>query len=94
MEIASFFWLEAIIDKLWYKHRVTISEVEEVFFNQPHIRFVEKGHKEGENLYTALGRSDAGRLLIIFFVHKQNRQALVVSARNMTDKERKLYERH
>lgn len=94
MEIVSFLWLEAIIEKLWHKHRVSISEVEQVFLNHPHIRFIEQGHKEGENVYSALGRSDGGRLLIVFFVHKQNRQALVISARTMTDKERKLYERH
>jgi hypothetical protein len=35
----------------------------EVIENTPHFRFVEKGYREGENVYAALGRTDAGRYL-------------------------------
>jgi len=59
--------------------------------NQPKIRFVEKGERSGEDVYMALGRSDAGRYLAILFVHKQTNQALILSARNMASKERRQY---
>ncbi len=43
-------------------------------------------------MYAALGRTGAGRYLIVFFVRKPDGRALVVSARTMTDAERKRYE--
>lgn len=93
MNISGFIWLEDIIDKLRSKHGVEQDEVEELFNNLPHFRFVENGHRPRENVYAALGQTGGGRYLIVFFVHKQNRQALVVSARDMTVAERRQYER-
>jgi hypothetical protein len=55
-------------------------------------RFVEKSYERGEVVYAALGRTSAGRYLIVFFVRKADGRALVVSARTMTDAERKRYE--
>ena len=46
---------------------------------------------EGENLYTALGQTEDGRYLIVFFIHKATNEALVISAREMTKKERRSY---
>ncbi len=57
-----------------------------------HFRFVEKGHRPGENVYLAFGQTNAGRYLTIFFVYKKNHQALILSARDMTIAERKRYE--
>src|ERR1700677_495054 len=93
MKIHGFIWLEDIIEKLWDKHNVDQAEVLEVIENNQHFRFVEKGYREGENVYAALGRTDAGRYLIIFFVYKQDRRALIVSARTMSEAERRRYER-
>jgi len=39
----------------------------------------------------ALGQTDSGRYLTIFFIYKETHEALVISARDMTDKERKNY---
>jgi uncharacterized DUF497 family protein len=39
----------------------------------------------------ASGRTDAGRYLLIFFIMKKNKRALMVTARDMTDRERKKY---
>ena len=63
MKIENLIWLQNIIDKLAFKHQVETSEVEEVFANHPKIRFVQKGDRRGEDVYMALGRSDAGRYL-------------------------------
>lgn len=40
-----------------------------------------------------MGKTHNGRYLIIFFVFKTNGQALILSARDMTKSERKLYEK-
>jgi uncharacterized DUF497 family protein len=93
MKIENFLFLQGIIDKLAFKHRVDISEVEEVFDNHPKIRFAQKGDRKGEDVYIALGRTEAGRYLAVVFVHKKNNDALIVSARDMAKKERKQYER-
>lgn len=50
-------------------------------------------HREGEDLYAAYGQSSSGRWLIVFFVLKAEREALVISARDMERKERRLYAR-
>jgi hypothetical protein len=91
VEITGFIWLEDIVEKLARKHSVSPQEVREVFENFAVFRFVEKGHRQGENVYAALGQTDAGRYLIVFFVYKEDRQALILSARDMTNAERRKY---
>ena len=93
MHIDDFIWLPDIIEKLEVKHHVTQDEVEEVFFDRPKYRFVESGHRKGEDVYSASGLTDANRYLIVFFIHKQNNLALILSARDMDNKERRRYER-
>ncbi len=78
-------------DKLESKHSVYPYEVEEVLLSEPRVYFVEKGNTKGEDMYLGLGQSDDGRYLAVFFIYKKNRVALVVSAREMDDKERKRY---
>jgi uncharacterized protein len=91
MKIESVIWLREIVDKLAFKHHVEPEEVEEVFDNQPKVRFVEKGERKDENVYLALGRTVAGRYLAVLFIYKKTRGALILSARDMADKERKQY---
>jgi len=92
MYIDDFIWLPDIIEKLAVKHRVLQDEAEEVFFNRPQFRFVEFGYRTGEDVYAALGQTDAGRYLIVYFIYKPNHNALIVSARDMDSKERRRYE--
>ena len=93
MNIEGIIWLRAIVDKLAFKHHVEIYEVEEVLTGSPRFRFVEKGDREGEDVYMALGQTDGGRYLIVLFIHKKTKEALVLSARNMVQKEKRLYDR-
>lgn len=93
MKISSIIWLEEIVEKINAKHLVGLDEVREVLDSSSHFRFVEKGHRPGENVYSALGQTDSGRYPIIFFVYKKGKQALILSARDMTDTERKRYEK-
>jgi uncharacterized protein len=91
MRIAGVIWLRNIVDKLAVKHQVEPYEVEQALSARPKIRFVEKGERPGEDVYLALGRTEAGRYLAILFVHKHTNEALILSARNMASKERKQY---
>ena len=93
MNVRQILWLPEIEEKLLRKHAVLVEEVEEVLFAQPHIYFVENGSREGENVYAATGQTEAGRHLIIFFILKPHAQALILSARDMDQKERKRYGR-
>ncbi|HEY0738790.1 MAG TPA: hypothetical protein VGD69_27975 [Herpetosiphonaceae bacterium] len=65
----------------------------EVLINQPKFRFIECGDREDEDVYMALGKTFAGRYLAVLFIYKQNGAALILSARDMADKERKQYGR-
>lgn len=91
MYIDDIIWLDDIVDKIEHKHRVLPEEVEEVFYNIPKYRKAQKGKYEGENLYYAYGRTDSGRYLLVVFIYKENREALIISARDMDKQERKRY---
>ena len=93
MDIVDVIWLPPVIDKLAWKHHVAPEEVTEVLFARPFYRKVQKGHVPGEDLYAALGQTDAGRYLTIFFIYKSTREALILSARDMDAKERRQYAR-
>lgn len=58
---------EAIRAKLESKHLVTCSEAREVVLGRRRIRFAEKGHTEGEDVYVALGQTGGGRYLCLYF---------------------------
>ena len=93
MRIEEIVWLRDVVDKLSYKHGVETFEVEEALKQSLKFRFMEKGERDGENVYMALGQTDAGRYLVILFIHKPANLALVLSARNMTSEERRKYGR-
>ncbi|MFQ6100481.1 MAG: BrnT family toxin [Anaerolineae bacterium] len=73
------------------KHSVSPEEVEEVFTSKPKIKRMNRGHFRGEDVYRALGRTEAGRYLVVFFIHKLTHEVLILSARDMDKKERKSY---
>ncbi len=91
MKIHGIIWLRDIVDKLAWKHNVSTDEVEELFDGSPRYRFIEKGDVEGENLYGAFGRTKSGRPLSVFFIYKKTHEALILSARDMTKREKKTY---
>jgi uncharacterized DUF497 family protein len=93
MQLHEIIWKDRFIDKFEVKHAVSTNEVEEIIFGRPHVRRAQKGHVKGEDLYTAYGQTTGGRYLIIFFIRKEQAAALPISARDMTDSERKYYER-
>lgn len=52
MRVDEFIWLPEIVVKLLDKHGVSPEEAEQIFFNLPRYRYHEKGHVQGEDLYT------------------------------------------
>ena len=93
MRISEVIWLDTVVDKLARKHAVRADEVEEVLRNQPKFRFAKKGNRTGEDVYMALGQTDAGRYLTVLFIYKLNSDALILSGRDMVAWERRRYER-
>jgi uncharacterized DUF497 family protein len=91
VRIREIIWLPQIVEKLAQKHHVLPHEVRELLNNHPRIFFRETGYVEGEHLYEALGRTDAGRYLAVFFICKPTDKALIISARDMTATERRRY---
>ncbi len=94
MKISRIIWLHEYVTKIEVKHGVYRDEIRQVILGKPRIRRVGKGkRRKGEDLYTASGQTETGRYLIIFFIHKVGDEVLVISARDMDDKERKQYGR-
>jgi uncharacterized DUF497 family protein len=89
MNIEGVIWLRTVIDKLAFKHHVEVHEVEELFAGEPRFRHVERGERKSEDVYMALGRTDAGRYLTVVFIHKNTREALILSAREWPRKREK-----
>jgi uncharacterized DUF497 family protein len=91
MLIPYIIWLREVEEKLAWKHSLTCTEVEEALGSAKRFQFAELGDVDGEDLYTAKGRTDAGRYVIVFFIRKSEDEILIVSARDMTKQERRAY---
>lgn len=91
MRITHLVWLDEFVEKIEAKHGVLPGEVDELFTGKPKIRKMNKGRFRGEDVYRALGRTEAGRYLAAFFIHKRTGAALILSARDMDGKERRIY---
>ena len=90
-ECTGFDWGDGNVDKNWELHRVPFWEAEEVFFNEPLVVRRDRKHSDQEERYLALGQSDSGRRLFIS-VTIRNSLIRVISARDMTRRERRIYE--
>jgi uncharacterized protein len=86
-----FDWDEGNILKNWERHKVSDSECEQVFFNRPLVSFPDVDHSTDEPRFYALGQTDAGRHIFVAFTVRNN-LIRVISARDMSRKERKVFE--
>jgi uncharacterized protein len=85
-----FQWDDGNSGKNWKLHHVADSECEQLFFNKPLMLIIDEKHSQLENRWYALGKTDAQRLLLIVFTIRKN-VIRVISARDMNNKERKIY---
>jgi uncharacterized DUF497 family protein len=90
--ISGFQWDKGNKSKNWEKHRVSISECEEIFFNQPLIVADDEKHSGMEKNFFALGKTDRGKTLFMVFTVRKD-QIRVISARSMNRKEEDIYEK-
>ena len=75
------------------KHRVNQAEAEQAFFNQPLLVLEDERHSAAERRFHALGRTEAGRRLhITFTLRREGSLIRVISARDMSVKERTIYD--
>ncbi len=90
LNCTGFAWDAGNIEKIWLKHKVSPAECEQVFFNQallaPDLKYSQR-----EKRYYVLGLTDDKRLLFVAFTVRKN-LIRVISARDMSKKERKIYE--
>ena len=85
-----FEWDEGNLRKNWIKNRVSRGECEQVFFNHPLILSEDEKHSRQEKQQALLAQTDAGRWLTVIFTIRV-RKIRVISARDMSRKERRFY---
>lgn len=91
--IVGFDWDHGNARKSADRHGVEQAEAEQLFFAEPLIVVEDGRHSLGEPRYHALGRTAEGRLLQATFTLRGGDMLLrVISARDMSRKERSVYE--
>ncbi len=91
-QCTGFEWDEGNADKNWIAHRVSRTECEQVFFHRPLVIVEDEKHSQQESRYYTLGQTDTGRRLFIVFTIRGT-LVRVISARDMSRRERRVYER-
>lgn len=88
---SGFDWDAGKADKSRERHGVTQGESEEVFFNRPVLVAADPAHSQTEPRCAALGQTSGGRLLTVVFTIRGT-LIRVISARDMSRRERRRYE--
>ncbi len=86
IQYIEFEWDRHNEDKIQQRHNVLSEEAEECFFNRHKIR------RYGSR-YWLYGQTDTGRYLFIVYIKKRADKVRVISARDMTDRERQHFRR-
>jgi len=75
------------------RHGVSMAEAEQVFFSIPVLMLPDSAHSQAEPRYHALGKTIEGRRLHVTFTLRESGKLIrVISARDMSRKERKHYD--
>ena len=89
-QCTGFNWDESNSQKNWILHKVSRSECEQIFFNEPLVIADDEKHSQSEKRWYLLGQTDSVRLLFIVFTLR-GELIRVISARDMHKKERSIY---
>jgi uncharacterized DUF497 family protein len=73
------------------KHGVEFAEAMTVFGDSLELTIPDPDHSEGEFRFLSLGRSAAGRLLVVAYTEREGR-IRIINAREATSQERQRYE--
>ena len=90
MRIDGFEWDEANTITNITKHKTYPDEIEETFYNRYKLR------KTKQDRYLLYGVTDSGRYLFVVFIFKKKKDhniVRIISARDMTLKEKRYYEK-
>lgn len=90
VKCTGFEWDEGNRDKNWVRHRVSVAECEQVFFNVPLLIARDVRHSSREPRYYVLGQTDVGRALFVVVTIREE-LIRIISARDMSRRERKEY---
>ncbi len=88
-----FQWDAGNLEKSSRAHGVEFWESEEIFFNQPFVVLRDEKHSTNEERYFGLGKTDLGRHLLAVFTLRGT-EIRVISARDMSRRERTVFEKH
>ena len=89
-ECTGFDWDDGNSEKNWIRNFVTRGECEQVFFNEPIIVFFDEKRSISEKRWYLLGATDGYRYLFVVFTIR-NKKIRIISARDMNNKEKKIY---
>lgn len=92
IKMEGFEWDEGNKNKNKIKHNVSVKEAEQVFFDKKSVQFEDKVHSQVEIRYKILGITKKKRKLHVTFTIRDNK-IRIISARDQSKKERKLYEK-
>ena len=73
------------------KHGVAFSEAMTSFGDPLEVTIPDPSHSKGEARFLSLGKSDAGRLLVVAYTERGGKTR-IINAREATPKERRDYE--
>jgi uncharacterized protein len=91
--VEGFEWDAGNARKSLDKHGVSQSEAEQVFFNVPLLVAEDVRHSDADARFHALGKTDAERRLhITFTLRLEGTKIRVISARDMSRRERLAYD--
>lgn len=91
-EPITFNWDKGNTEKNEKKHGISVKEIEQAFNNDPKIVFSDESHSLKEKRYGMYGITNKNiRLSIVFTI--RNERVRVITARQMSKKERRAYEK-
>lgn len=91
--MVSFEWDKGNLNKNFKKHKVANQEAEEIFTDEASFIFEDKTHStDKEKHYGIFGKTGEGRLLSIVFTLREEK-IRIISARDISKKERRSYEK-
>jgi hypothetical protein len=86
-----FEWNESKATRNLSKHGISFQEAKTVFDDPLYVDFYDPDHSEDEERYLIVGESNQARLLIISYTDRKD-AIRIISAREVTRDERKVYE--
>jgi len=88
LKLEDLYWKDHILEKIIQNHCVTREEVEEVIIEgQAEVR------KHTENRYLIFGQTLSGRYLLIVIEEESEKVFVPITARDMTEREKKAFKK-